>query len=417
MRVLVLGGGGREHAIGWRLKKDFPQGEFFFTPGNGGTERIGVNIVSNPENAYEIASICAELKIDFIFVGPENPLAGGVVDILEKEGRICFGPNQKASKLEASKAFAKKVMERAKIPTADFKIYTKEDFAEGKISPEKLKTPIVIKASGLCAGKGVFVCKEKKDIQNAFERIFVKREFGDEGNEIVIEDFLEGREISYFALCSRNEFASLGFARDYKRLLDGDAGPNTGGMGSYTPVEYADEKLKKDIETKIVKPLMNELEKEGIKYTGILYVGLMIDDKGNPYVLEFNVRLGDPETQVLMPCIDGNFFDAAINAAEGKLVNIPIKNSALCVVISAKGYPEKYQKGMQIKIEGEEEGENFVIFHAGTRRENGKLISSGGRILGVVGLGKNKDEARKSAYEKIKDINIPDSHYRRDIGL
>lgn len=412
-----MGSGGREHAIGWRLKKDFPEGEFFFAPGNGGTEKIGVNISLNPENPYEVSALCSELKIDFIFVGPENPLAKGVADMLESEGRLCFGPKSSAAMIEASKSFAKKIMRKANIPTADFKIYTREDFSEGKISPDKLKTPIVIKASGLCAGKGVFVCKEKKDVQEALTRIFVKREFGDEGNEIVVEDYLEGKELSYFAICSNNEARTIGFARDYKRLMDGDTGPNTGGMGSYTPVEYADENLAKEIEKKITKPLMEQLDNEGIKYTGILYVGLMIDSKKNFYVLEFNVRLGDPEAQVILPSIQGNFFEATLRAVEGKLIPLSLSGSALCVVMCAKGYPEKYEKGMEIKIEGGEEGKDFLVFHAGTKRIDSKIVSSGGRVLGVVGLGKTKEEARTSAYRKISNIDFPNSHYRKDIGM
>lgn len=417
MRVLVLGGGGREHAIGWRLNKDFPEGEFFFAPGNGGTENIGVNISLNPENPREVAALCSELKIDFVFVGPENPLARGVCDLLESEGRLCFGPNSRAAKIEASKSFAKELMQKGKIPTADFKIYTREDFLEGKLSPDKLKTPIVIKASGLCAGKGVFVCKEKKDVEEALTRIFVKRDFGDEGNEVVVEEFLEGKELSYFALCSNNEFITIGFARDYKRLMDGNLGPNTGGMGAYTPVEYADEKLAKDIEGKIVKPLMEQFDNEGIKYTGILYAGLMIDSKGNFYVLEFNARLGDPEAQVILPCIQGNFFDAVVRAVKGELIQLSVSGSALCVVMSAKGYPEKYEKGMEINIKGGEEGEDFIVFHAGTKRVGPKIISSGGRVLGVVGLGKSKNEARAAAYRKVSEIDFQNSHYRKDIGL
>lgn len=416
-RVLVLGGGGREHAIGWRLKRDFPEGEFFFAPGNGGTENIGTNINANPEDPREIASLCTELKIDLVFVGPENPLARGVVDVLEKEGRLCFGPNSQGAKIEASKAFAKKLMRRANIPTADFKIYTYEDFKKGDISAEKIPTPIVIKASGLCAGKGAFVCKEKKEVEEALRRIFIDREFGEEGNEVVIEEFLEGKEVSYFALCSRDEFVTLGFARDYKRLLDNDRGPNTGGMGSYTPVEYVDDKLREEIEKRIVSPLMQELAKEKISYTGVLYAGLMIDKNGTPYVLEFNVRLGDPETQVLLPCIEGNFFEAVVQALEGKLKRVSMSNSALCVVISSRGYPERYQKGVEIKINNAEEGENFIVFHAGTKKVDGKLVSSGGRVLGVVGLGKNKEEARRFAYEKVKDIEFSQAHYRTDIGL
>lgn len=416
MRILILGGGGREHAIGWKLKRDFPEGVFFFSPGNGGTESIGTNVPANPENPDEVASICGELGVDLVFVGPENPLAKGVKDVLEKRGIPCFGPTSRGALIESSKAFAKRLMKRAKIPTAEFKIYTIEDFRAGLVSPDKLRVPIVIKASGLCAGKGAFVCMDRGDVENALKKIFVDREFGNEGNEIVVEEFIEGKEVSYFALCSKNDFVSIGFARDYKRLLDGDRGPNTGGMGSYTPVEYANEDLMRNVERSVVRPLMEELAREKIEYTGILYVGLILDRSGNPYVLEFNARLGDPEAQVILPVIDGNFMEAVVGAVEGRLVRLSVRGSALCVVMSAKGYPEKYERGMEIKIEGEEEGDDFVIFHAGTRREDGKLISVGGRVLGVVGLGPRKENARDAAYRKIKDIRFPNSHYRTDIG-
>jgi phosphoribosylamine--glycine ligase len=419
MRILVIGGGGREHAIGWRIKKDYKEAEIFFAPGNGGTEKIGINLTTiNPENPYEVASICAELKIDLVVVGPENPLAYGIVDELQKHGRLCFGPQKEAAKLEASKSFAKKIMEEAGIPTAKFQIFSLQDFQKGKFSPKKLNPPVVIKASGLCAGKGTFVCKNEKEIEEAIERIFIKREFGNEGNEIVVEEFLEGKEISYFAICSENNFRTLGFARDYKRLLDSDKGPNTGGMGSYTPVEYEDDKLKEKIEKSIVAPLMKTLTEKNIVFSGILYVGVMLHN-GEPYVLEFNVRFGDPEAQVLLPSIEQNFFDLIINALEGKLPDkIEQKKHALCVVMVAEGYPQKYKKGMEIKIKGDEEGENFIIFHAGTKRENEKIISTGGRVLNVVGLGENKNKAREISYKMIKEkIEFPSSHFRKDIGL
>ncbi|GBD04170.1 Phosphoribosylamine--glycine ligase [bacterium HR19] len=418
MRVLVLGGGGREHAIGWRLKKDYKEGEFFFAPGNAGTEKIGINLSINPEDPYEVASICAELKIDFIFVGPENPLAKGVVDILTEEGRLCFGPTKKGAMLESSKVFAKKIMEEAQIPTAKFSIYSIDDFKTGKLKTDKLTPPVVIKASGLCAGKGTFVCKTKEQIDEAIRRIFVEREFGDEGNQIVVEEFLDGKEISYFALCVKNQFKTIGFAKDYKRLLDGDEGPNTGGMGSYSPVEYGDEKLREKVENKIIKPLMKKLTEKEIEFTGILYAGLMIGKDGEPYVLEFNTRLGDPEAQVILPLIKNNFFEVILKAlSEEKIEDIKMENHALCVVMSSEGYPSKYKKGTEINIKNEE-GENFIIFHAGTKRENSKLISSGGRVLNIVGIGKSKDEARKIAYDIIeREISFPNSHFRKDIGL
>ncbi len=416
MRILVLGSGGREHAIGWKLKKDYKEAEFFFAPGNAGTEKLGLNLSINPNDPYEVASVCSELKIDLVFPGPENPLSYGVKDILEKEGKMCFGPSQSAAQLEASKSFAKKIMEEARIPTAPFKIYTLDDFKSGKLNPEKIKTPIVIKASGLCAGKGTFVCKASTDVQTALEKIFIKREFGDQGNEIIVEEFLEGEEISYFALCSNNEFRFIGFARDYKRLMDNDQGPNTGGMGAYTPVEYGTEELRNKIEKYIVSPLMEELHRRKILYTGILYIGIMIH-KNTPYVLEFNVRLGDPEAQVILPCIKDNFADIVIQASEGKLPQrINSEGSALCIVMASQGYPDKYKKGVEIKIKGEEESDEFIIFHAGTKRDNGKIVSSGGRVLNVVGLGKTKYEAKLNAYNKIKDINFEGAHFRKDIG-
>ena len=422
MRVLVLGSGGREHAIGWKIKKDEPAVELFFAPGNGGTEKIGQSVSINPENPKDVRAICSELKIDFVVVGPENPLAKGVADELESAGIPCFGTKKDAAKIEASKSYAKKLMEKAGIPTAKYTTYTEEDFKSGRISSEKLSPPIVIKATGLCAGKGTFVCKTQDDISQALERIFVKREFGDEGKEIIVEELLEGREISYFALCSQNKFTSIGFARDYKRLLDGDRGPNTGGMGSYSPVEYGDEELLKKVERKIVQPLMETLEEDGIQYTGILYVGIMLVD-GEPFVLEFNVRLGDPEAQVILPRMSDNFLELCTNAVDGKIPDkVRMSKHALCVVMASEGYPGKYKKGVEIKIPDEfeerefDEEDDFIIFHAGTKMEDGKILTAGGRVLGVVGLGNTKESARKNAYNVVENIKFEGAQYRKDIG-
>lgn len=410
MRVLIVGQGGREHAIGWRIKMDGH--ETFFLPGNGGTL---VNIDGNPEDPADVKRACIDRRIDFVVVGPEVPLERGLVDELEKAKISVFGPRKEFAKIETSKAFAKELMREEGIPTPTFEIFNDQDKARKYISG---RTPIVVKASGLCAGKGSIVCLTENEAEDAIEKIMSKRVFGEAGSTVVIEEYLEGREVSYFAVCSGDDFLGIGVARDYKRAYDGDRGPNTGGMGAYSPVEYVDRNTITKIEDEVIKPLIKALKKRGIEYRGVIYAGLMLSgDK--PYVLEFNARFGDPEAQVTLPLIEGDFSKLLLEASLGKLskVNV-IKKSALCIVIASGGYPGKYKKGKVIEgLKKAEREEGVLIFHAGTRRQGNKFITWGGRVLNIVGLGSDMKEARDRAYKASSFIRFEGAFKRSDIGL
>ena len=417
MKILVLGQGGREHALGWRMKRDGHQ--IFFAPGNGGTCKIGTNIGIgiNPENSEEVKRICREQKIDFVVVGPEAPLESGIIDELEKSKIPAFGPRKDAAIIETSKAVAKEIMRESGIPTPEFEIFSSSEEAK-KFLKSKKNSPFVIKASGLCAGKGAFVCFSQDEGFKALEKI---KEFGKAGETIVIEDFIEGREVSFFAFACGKSSKSIGFARDYKRALDGDKGVNTGGMGSYSPCEYVEEQTRVTVEESIIKPLLYKLEKMGIVYQGVVYAGLMLKD-GKPYVLEFNARFGDPEAQVILPLINGDFTQLLISVYEQKLEDAQIKISdqyAVCVVAAPQGYPDKYVKGKIIYgvEEREREEEKTIVFHAGTKLERqGEVVTAGGRVLGVTGLGNTKEEARGNAYKRISTIYFDGMFFRRDIA-
>jgi phosphoribosylamine--glycine ligase len=418
MRVLVLGGGGREHTICYSLSKSSQLEKLFCIPGNGGISEIAETIENISMTDFDnIIKFCKKNKIDLVIPGPEEPLVKGLKDYLNKEGIKVFGPDTIGALLEGSKSFAKEIMSKAGIPTAKFEVFDEPSKAKAYI--EKKGAPIVVKADGLCAGKGVFVCETKEEAIKAIEKIMEEKIFGEAGNKVVIEEKLVGEEASYIVITDGYNFKALPTSQDHKRLLDNDEGPNTGGMGAYSPTPLIDKELKEKIEEKIIKPTLKILEKEGHPYVGFLYAGLMIVNK-EPYVLEFNCRLGDPEAQAILPRVENDFLEIIEMALEKNLNKIDLKEkseSAVCVVMASKGYPGKYEKGK--KIEGLEKASQIpgvIIFHAGTKKINNEFYTNGGRVLGVTALDKNIPLAIEKAYKAVSMIYFEGAHYRKDIG-
>jgi len=412
MKVMVIGSGGREHAICWKLAQDRRIEKIYALPGNAGISSLAECVPIKSENIDEIVNFAKEKKVDWTIVGPEMPLSMGIVDRFLEEGLSIWGPTKDLAMLEASKAFAKKIMEKAKIPTADFKIF--DDFEFAKSFVEKEHYPLVIKADGLAAGKGVFIVNSQNEAVEVLGKLLKEGILGEAGKRVVIEKFLEGKEFSLIVAIKDGEIYVLPPAQDYKRVGEGNTGPNTGGMGSYAPVPWINSDLIKKCLKLIFKPLLSELEKNNLKYEGFLYGGLILVNN-EPYVLEFNVRLGDPEAQVILPIIGFSLLDLK----EGKNIKVYdekeySEKKAVCVVLASKGYPEKYEVGKEINIK---ETKETIIFHAGTSFRDGKLVTSGGRVLNVVGLGKSFKEAREKVYKDIQNIFFENMYYRKDIAL
>lgn len=409
MKILVIGSGGREHAICWKLSQDKNVDKIYAIPGNAGISSVAECIPINVENIDDICNFALEKKIDWTIVGPELPLAMGIVDSFKKKSLEIWGPTKELARLESSKAFAKEFMKKANIPTADFRIF--DNFNDVKTFLKHEKYPLVIKADGLAAGKGVFIVNNEEEALDISNKLLNEGILGDAGKRIVVEKFLEGKEFSLIAAIKGNEIYYLPPAQDYKRVGEGNIGPNTGGMGSYAPVPWIDKELIEICHKKIFRPLLEELDKAKLFYEGFLYGGLILVDK-EPYVLEFNVRLGDPEAQVILPLLDFSLLDFK----EGNLKSKKeVKDQkAVCVVVASKGYPEKYEVGKEITIK---ETKEVLIFHAGTKFESGKLITSGGRVLNLVGLDFNFKNAREKVYSNIQNIFFEGMYYRRDIAL
>jgi len=415
VKVLVVGNGGREHAILWKVSQSPLVKGLYCAKGNGGTAKIAQNVSIEPTNVKALADFAQSEGIDFTIVGPEAPLVAGLVDEFESRGLKVFGPSQRASMLEGSKAFAKEFMQKYGIPTAEF--HTFEDPQRAKNFIKDFGVPVVIKADGLASGKGVFVCKSYEEALRAIDNLMVKKALGEAGSKVVVEEFLEGEEASYIVMLNGDSYVPLPTSQDHKRLLDGDKGPNTGGMGAYSPNPFVDEATEKAIRELIIERVIKGLREEGIYYRGFLYAGLMLTKDG-PKVLEFNVRLGDPEAQPLLMRIKGDFLKTLLDFYEGKPVNLEIDpRHTLCVVLASKGYPEKPEDGKEIiGLEEVEKMEDVVVFHAGTELKNGRVYTKGGRVLNVCAWGKDLKEARERAYKAIEKINFEGMHYRKDIG-
>lgn len=419
MKILVIGSGGREHAIAWKLSQDNRVEKIYVAPGNGGTacEEKCENINIKAGEITKLIEFVKTNKIDLTVVGPEDPLSQGIVDDFEKEGLFIFGPNKAAAQMEASKAFAKDVMKKAGIATADYEKFNNCDDALEYI--RKKGAPIVVKADGLAAGKGVTVAFSIEEAEKAVKEIFIDKVFGEANSTIVIEDFMEGEEATYLAITDGENIIPLSVSQDHKRVYDNDEGPNTGGMGAYTPAPICnDEKLAR-VTNEIAKPMIDELKKRGTIYKGVIYAGLMINGESIK-VVEFNARFGDPECQVVLSRIESGFLDALLGAAKGNLAGINIVNknmTATCVIMISGGYPKDYKSGYEITgINEADKIENIKVFHAGTRAENGKILTSGGRVLCVTAIDKDLSSSIEKAYNGVAKISFKDMAYRKDIG-
>lgn len=416
--ILVIGSGGREHAVCKQFKQSLQETKIFALPGNAGISEIA-EIISDikPNQHQEIIKFCQKQKIDFVFIGPEQPLVEGLVDDLEKAKIRAFGPSKKAAQLEGSKIFMKEIAIDNQVPTAIYETFNDEkkaaDFAK------QLGFPCVIKADGLAAGKGVIIAENFSEAKNAIAEI-LSGKFGEAGKKIIIEEFLDGFEASYFVICDGKNFIPLGFAHDHKRVGENETGPNTGGMGTYAPSPFIDKKLEEEIIAKIIKPTIQGLENIGAPFKGILFAGLMIGSKG-PKLLEFNARFGDPETQVILPRIKSDFISLIEAAIDGNLDKFKIefdeKKHLVCVVMAAKGYPEDYEKGTEIKgLENVNKISDAYILHAGTIKKDGKILANGGRVLNIVAAGNSGKEARIKAYQAAELIDWKEGFFRRDIA-
>lgn len=395
MRILVIGSGGREHALVWKIAQSKLVDKIFCAPGNAGISQLAECIDIKIEDIGRLLNFARKEKIDLTVVGPEIPLASGIVDEFENYGLKIFGPNKKAAQLEASKVFAKEIMAKYKVPTADFKIF--DNLNEANKFIEEKGAPCVVKADGLAAGKGVVVARSIAEAKQAASSMLKDKVFGDAGKRIIIEDCLEGQEASILVITDSQEVIALASAQDHKRIFDADKGPNTGGMGAYSPAPVVTAELFKGILAKIIYPMIDGLVKDGIDYKGVLYAGIMITDKG-PKTLEFNVRFGDPETQAILPRLKSDLVEVMLAASEEKLSRLRTLEwdgrASVCVVLSAAGYPGTYEKGTPIfGLFEAAEMKDIVVFHAGTKKQGDSIVTCGGRVLGVTGLGENIKEA------------------------
>jgi phosphoribosylamine---glycine ligase len=417
MRVLVIGGGGREHALVWKISQSQKVTEIYCAPGNAGTAEIAKNVPIAADQLDQLLEFAQKNEIGLTVVGPEQPLVMGIVDKFQEKGLRIFGPTACAAELEGSKAFSKDIMKKHCLPTANYETYTSHKLAQRYFNKET--GPIVVKASGLAAGKGVILCRNSEEGLNAVNTIMKDKSFGEAGDKVVIEEFLEGEEVSVLAFSDGKTFLLMDSAQDHKAALDGDKGPNTGGMGAYSPAPVFTEVLRQQVCDQIILPLIQAMNIEGRPYKGILYAGLMLTKNG-PKVLEFNARFGDPETQPLLVRMESDIIPIFEACIDGTLDQFELQwkpESSVCVVMAAKGYPGSYEKGKEISGLGEAGTlPGVVVFHAGTKPKAGKVLSGGGRVLGVTATGPDIPSAIKKAYEGVAKIHWDGIHYRKDIG-
>ena len=416
MRVLLIGGGGREHALAWKIAQSPLCEALFAAPGNPGTAQCGTNVAVAVDDQDAVVRFCRAERIDFVVVGPEVPLVAGMVDDLAAAGITAFGPSRAAAQLEGSKAFTKELCAQFGIPTAAFARFIEEAAARAYV--RERGAPIVVKADGLAAGKGVVVATTVGEAEEAVAMMF-GGSLGAAGTEVVIEEFLEGEEASFFALCDGTRAIPLGTAQDHKRAYDGDEGPNTGGMGAYSPAPVLTPDIEARVMREIVEPTLAGMRARGTPFVGVLYAGLMLSP-GGPKLIEYNVRLGDPECQVLMPRLESDILALMRDACDGALDPVPLRwshETALTVVLAARGYPGAVEKGSEIRgIDAAEAIPGARVFHAGTREEHGRLTANGGRVLNVTALGSTVAEAQERAYAAVNRIDWPEGFCRRDIG-
>ena len=416
MNILVLGGGGREHALAWAIKQNPKCDKLIVAPGNAGIADIAECATLDIEDGAAVAVFCEENAIDFVVIGPEAPLAAGVADRLRASGILCFGPSAAASKLESSKSFTKEICDAARAPTAGWAQFSDAEAAKAYLNAKG--APIVVKADGLAAGKGVIVAMDLKEALDAVDDMFGGA-FGDAGAEVVIEDFMTGEEASFFVLVDGETVLPIGTAQDHKRVGEGDTGPNTGGMGAYSPAPVLTDAIAQQALDEIVRPCMVEMARQGMPYQGVLYAGLMIED-GRAQLVEYNARFGDPECQVLMMRLGAQALDLMLACAEGRLDVAKVNwatDHALTVVMAADGYPGSYAKGSEINgLSAMPEDSFNMVFHAGTKSDGGRVLANGGRVLNVTARGETLGEAQKRAYAMVDRIDWPQGFCRRDIG-
>ena len=420
MNILVVGGGGREHAIGWKIKQSDKLKNLFFTPGNAGTQLLGTNLEIEPEDFEGVKSAILENRIDLVVIGPEVPLAQGIhgflASCLELAKLKVVGPKKEGAQLESSKNFAKSFMVRHNIPTARYLTVTKNNLPQGIQFLDSLKPPFVLKADGLAAGKGVLIIENRREAETALQEM-LNGKFGGAGDKVIIEEFLRGIEVSVFVITDGKDYKILPEAKDYKRIGEGDTGLNTGGMGAISPVPFADEKFMQKVEAGIIRPTVNGLKADGIEYNGFIFFGLINVD-GNPFVIEYNVRLGDPEAEVVLLRIKSDFVDLLEGAADGTLAekNVEISNqNAVTVMMVSGGYPGSYEKGKIISAL--DLVEKSIVFHSGTKSDGKNILTNGGRVLAISSLGNNMNEALETSYRNAERIQFDKKYYRKDLGF
>ncbi len=419
MNVLVIGSGGREHAFGWKISKSKIPNKLFFAPGNAGTENLGINLDIDISNFKQLENSIVRNNINLVLVGPEVPLVFGISDFIHSNKKLekinVIGPEKFGAMLEGSKSFAKEFMERHNIPTAPYKKFRLKNLNDGLDYLESISPPYVLKANGLAAGKGVLIINELEKAKNSLVEMLKNKKFGSASKEVVIEGFLDGIELSCFVLTDGDSFITLPYAKDYKRIGEGDSGLNTGGMGAISPVPFNDKDFKNKIENKIIKPTIKGLKKDNIDYLGFIFIGL-INVKGEPFVIEYNVRMGDPETQVVLPRIKNDFLEILLATANNKLSEIKLDvspNSAVTIVSVSGGYPESYEKGLDILGDIDQE----LVFQAGTLKKNNKIVTNGGRVFSSTALGSSIKIALSKAYKNLKKIKFKGMYFRKDIGF
>ncbi len=417
---MILGSGGREHAISWKISQSEKCKNLYIAPGNAGTSLVGNNLLININDFEEVKLNVIEKSIDLVVVGPEEPLVRGIVDFFKLDDELkhvkIFGPSAEGSKLEGSKDFSKEFMFRNNIPCAKSKTFNRKNLSEGISFLEKINPPYVLKADGLAAGKGVLILNDLEEAKSELSKMILDEKFGDASKNVLIEEYLDGIEVSVFAITDGHDYVILPEAKDYKRIGEGDTGLNTGGMGAVSPVKFADNKFMKKVEELVIKRTVNGIKKENLDYKGFIFAGLM-NVNGDPYVIEYNVRMGDPETQVVIPRIKNDLLQIINKCIAEKIneIDLDIKeNFTTTVILAADGYPESYKKGDQIN--NLEEFENSKIFHAGTSKKDDKILSNGGRVLACTGFGKRLDDALKNSYRLANNIAWKNKYFRKDIG-